>query len=220
MSVMEFLREYDQSLLIALYEHLRLVGIALLIATAIAIPLGVWIARRERVAGAVLLLLNAIQTIPNIALFGLMIPILAMIDRGIGPFPAAVAMVLYALLPMTRNTYVAIREVPAAALDAARGMGMTERQILLRVALPLAAPGIITGVRIAAGMSIGVAAIAAYIGAGGLGLFIVRGIQTTWNMMTIAGAAGIALLALVVELLLGAAERALRPKGMRKEETR
>jgi len=220
MSVMEFLREYDQSLLIALYEHLRLVGIALLIAAMIGIPLGIRIARRERIAGATLFLLSAIQTIPNIALFGLMIPILAMINRGIGPFPATVAMVLYALLPLTRNSYVAIREVPASALDAARGMGMTERQILLRVALPLAAPGIIAGVRIAAGMSIGVAAIAAYIGAGGLGLFIVRGIQTTWNMMTIAGAAGIALLALVVELLLGWAERALRPRGMRGEEIR
>jgi osmoprotectant transport system permease protein len=220
MSIMEFLREYDQSLTIALLEHLRLVGIALLVAIAIALPLGVWCARRPRAGGAVLLVLNIIQTIPSIALFGLMIPILAMLNRGIGPFPATIALVLYALLPMVRNTSVALREIPGDLLDAARGMGMTERQTLLRVALPLAAPGIITGVRIAATMSIGVAAIAAYIGAGGLGLFIVRGIQTTWGMMTLAGAVGIALLALAVELLLEWLESLLTPKGARGRDGR
>lgn len=219
MSFAEFLREYDQSLLIALLEHLRLVGTALLIAMLIALPLGVRIARREREASAILVILNVIQTIPSIALFGLMIPILAMVNRGIGAVPATIVLVLYALLPMVRNTYVALRGVPDDLLDAARGMGMTDRQILLRMALPLAVPGIIAGVRIAATMSIGVAAIAAYIGAGGLGIFIVRGIQTTSGMMTLAGAVGIALLALIVELLLEWIERLLRPKGIRRERT-
>ena len=220
MSIMEFLREYDRSLLIALLEHLRLVGVALLLATAIALPLGVWCARRPRGGAAVMLALNIIQTIPSIALFGLMIPILAMLNRGIGAVPATIALVLYALLPMVRNTYVALRELPRDVLDAARGMGMTERQILLRVALPLAAPGIVAGVRTAATMSIGVAAIAAYIGAGGLGIFIVRGLQTTWGMMTLAGAAGIALLALVVELLLEWVESLLTPRGATRREAR
>jgi osmoprotectant transport system permease protein len=215
MSVLDFLREYDQSLLIALGTHLRMVGIALLIATLIAVPLGAWGARRRGAGGVVLLVANVIQTIPSIALFGLMIPILAMVNRGIGALPATIALVLYAQLPIIRNTYVALRSVPADALDAARGIGMTEREIFMKVSLPLAAPGIVTGIRIAATMSVGVAAVAAYIGAGGLGEFIVRGIQTTWDMMTIAGAAGIALLALVIELLLELLERMLTPKGIR-----
>lgn len=215
MGLMEFLREYDTSILLAIGQHLRLVGIALVIATVMAVPLGIWISRNDRASRPVLLVANILQTIPNIALFGLMIPILSLINQGIGALPATVALVLYAQLPIIRNTSVALRGVPRATLDAARGMGMTERQILLHVALPLAAPGIISGIRVAATMSIGVAAVAAYIGAGGLGLFIARGIATTWDTMTIAGAAGVALLALIVELLLEIIERAVTPAGMR-----
>jgi osmoprotectant transport system permease protein len=215
MNILDFLREYDQSLLIAIGAHLRMVGVALVIATLIAVPLGAWSARRERGEGPVLIVANLIQTIPSIALFGLMIPILAMVNHGIGALPATIALVLYAQLPIIRNTFVALRSVPPDALDAARGMGMTERDIFLKISLPLAAPGIVTGIRIAATMSVGVAAVAAYIGAGGLGEFIVRGMQTTWDMMTIAGAAGIALLALVIELLLELLERMMTPKGIR-----
>ncbi|MEO5928330.1 MAG: ABC transporter permease [Candidatus Kapaibacterium sp.] len=214
MSLLDFLHEYDQSLLIALGEHLRLVGIALLIAVAAGVPIGAWIARDGHRAGPVLLAANIIQTIPSIALFGLMIPVLAIFNHGIGFLPAVIALILYAQLPVIRNTRVALRAIPPATLDAARGLGMTERQIFLRVALPLAAPGIVAGIRIAATMSIGVAAVAAYIGAGGLGIFIVRGIQTTWDMMTIAGAAGIALLTLFVEIALGIAQKMLTPKGL------
>lgn len=212
---MEFLREYDTSLLLAIGQHLRLVGIALVIATVTAVPLGIWISGNNRASRPVLLVANLLQTIPSIALFGLMIPVLSLINQGIGTLPAIVALVLYAQLPIIRNTSVAIRGISASTLDAARGMGMTERQILTRVALPLAAPGIISGIRVAATMSIGVAAVAAYIGAGGLGLFIARGIATTWDTMTLAGAAGVALLALIVELLLELAERAVTPAGMR-----
>ena len=220
MTLMEFLREYDTSLLIALGEHLRLVGIALLAAILTAVPLGAWIARGERRVAPVLLLANIIQTVPSIALFGLMIPVLSLVNRGIGAVPAVLALVLYAQLPIIRNTYIAIRGVPAGTIDAARGAGMTDRQIMLNVALPLAAPEIIAGVRTAAALSIGVAAVAAYIGAGGLGLFIARGIATTWDTMTLAGALGVALLALAVELLLELAERLLTPKGIRAERRR
>lgn len=215
MSVWEFLREYDTSLLIAAGEHLRMIGTALVIAVAIGLPLGAWIASRERLAAPVLAVANIIQTIPSIALFGLMIPVLAMVNRGIGAVPATIALVLYAQLPIVRNTYVALRSVPAGTLDAARGMGMTDREIFRRVALPLALPGIIAGIRIAATMSVGVAAVAAFIGAGGMGHFIVRGIQTTWDMMIIAGAVGNAVLALTIELMLEWAERLATPRGLR-----
>jgi osmoprotectant transport system permease protein len=215
MTLTDFIREYDLSLIIALGEHLRLVGIALAVAVVIAVPVGMLIARREHLAGPVIAIANIIQTIPSIALFGLMIPVLSLLHRGIGAFPAIIALVLYAQLPIIRNTYVALQGVPQATLDAARGMGMTERQIALRVALPLAAPGIIAGIRIAATLCIGVGAIAAYIGAGGLGLFIARGIATTWDTMIVAGAIGVALLALVVELGLELLERWLTPSGLR-----
>jgi osmoprotectant transport system permease protein len=215
MTLTEFIREYDLSLLIALGQHLRLVGIALAIAIIIAVPVGMLVARSPKFSAPVIAIANIIQTIPSIALFGLMIPLLSLVHRGIGAVPATIALVLYAQLPIIRNTYVALRSVPQSTLDAARGMGMTERQIALRVALPLAAPGIIAGIRIAATLCIGVGAIAAYIGAGGLGLFIARGIATTWDTMIVAGAIGVGLLALVVELALELLERWLTPSGFR-----
>jgi osmoprotectant transport system permease protein len=214
MTLTDFIREYDLSLLIALGEHLRLVGIALAVAVAIAVPVGMLIARMTHLAAPVIAIANIIQTIPSIALFGLMIPVLSLVHRGIGAVPAIIALVLYAQLPIIRNTFVALQGVPQATLDAARGMGMTERQIALRVALPLAAPGIIAGIRIAATLCIGVGAIAAYIGAGGLGVFIARGIATTWDTMIVAGAIGVALLALAVELALELLERWLTPSGL------
>ncbi len=215
MSLAEFLHEYDMTLLLAIGRHLQLTATALLIAIVISLPLGAWIAGGERRASIVLAAVGAVQTIPSIALFGLMIPILSLVNRGIGAVPATVALVLYSLLPIVRNTYIALRSVPEATVDAARGMGMSERQILLRISLPLSIGGIVAGVRTAATMSIGVAAIAAYIGAGGLGLVIERGIETNWGMMTLAGGVGVALLALVVEIGLEIVEKAVTPVGMK-----
>lgn len=196
----EFLREYDLSLILALLQHLRLVGISLLAGMAIGLPLGVVAWRSNRAARPIFLVANLIQTIPSIALFGLMIPILALFDRGIGAVPATIALILYAQLPILRNTRTALDAVPRSTLEAAAGLGMTDRQILMKVALPLAAPGIVAGIRLAAVLLIGVAAIAAYIGAGGLGLFIARGLSSAWQPMILAGAIGIGVLTIVVEL--------------------
>lgn len=215
MSFWEFLSEYDTSLLLAMEQHLRMILIALVIAVAIGVPLGAWITRRHAASRVVLGIAGIIQTIPSIALFGLMIPVLALVNRGIGAVPATIALVLYAQLPIIRNTVVALRSVPESTVDAARGVGMTEREIMRHILLPLAAPGIIAGIRLAATMSVGVAAIAAFIGAGGMGHFIVRGMQINWTMMTIAGALGNALLALVLELLLEWVERLTTPRGLR-----
>lgn len=220
MSFGEFLAEYRESLLIALGEHLWLVAISLVIAIPLALLLAIAAYRSSRRGGLILGLANLVQTIPSIALFALMIPMLSMINHGIGAVPAVIALVLYAQLPIIRSALAALHGVPPATIDAARGLGMTEREILRRVTLPLALPGIVTGVRLAATMSIGVAAIAAYIGAGGLGLFIARGIATTWSTMTLAGAIGVALLALVVELLFELLERALTPRGLRRGSAR
>ena len=214
MNLLDFLKEYDTSLLLALLQHLRLVAIAGIIAVAIALPITLYIYRHQRSAGFVLGLANVIQTIPSIALFGLMIPILSLVNRGVGAVPAVIALVLYAQLPIIRNTWTALHSVPEEVIDAARGMGMTDQQIMRRLLLPLAAPGIISGIRLATVANIGVAAVAAFIGAGGLGLFIQRGINTTWTTMIVAGVIGIALLTLMAELLLEAIERAVVPKGV------
>lgn len=212
-----FLREYDTSILIALLQHLRLVGIALPVGGLVALPLGILAWRSRRAAGPVFAAANIIQTIPSIALFGLMIPVLALFDSGIGTVPAVIALILYAQLPIIRNTQTALAAVPPEITDAARGTGMTEGQILRKVLFPLAAPGIVAGFRLAAVLLIGVAAIAAYIGAGGLGLFIVRGLSAAWDTMILAGALGIALLTIVIELLLRLLERLLSPKGVERK---
>ncbi|PNY82892.1 ABC transporter permease [Deinococcus koreensis] len=202
-------------------QHLRLVGSALGLATLIGVPLAVWASGRERVALTVLGLANGVQTIPSLALLGLLIaPLSALATAlpalrqlgisGIGIAPALSAMTLYALLPVVRNGIVALRGVPAGAVDAARGMGMTASQRFWRVQLPLALPVWLAGIRQAAVLLVGVAAVAALIGAGGLGTYIFKGLQSAAADLILLGAVPAAALALLVdaalrglELLLG-----------------
>lgn len=215
MNLREFFREYDTSLVIGLVAHLRLVALSVIIAAAIGIPLAFLLLRSKRGAAITLAVLNGIQTIPSIALFALMIPLLVVIDRSIGEVPATIALVLYSLLPIVRSSYDALRSAAPEAIDAARGNGMSDRDINLRVLLPLSLPGVMSGVRLATTGGIGVAAIASYIGAGGLGDFIQRGIATTWTTMIVGGVIAIALVTIAAELLLWMAERVATPKGVR-----
>jgi osmoprotectant transport system permease protein len=184
-----------------------LAGGATLIATATAIPFGVYATRHPRLAGPMLSFVDAVQTIPSLALFGLLLPV--PLIGGIGATPALVALVLYALLPIVRTTVVGIRGVDPAVRDAARGLGMTESQILRRVDLPLAAPTIVAGVRVAAVTSIGTATIAAAIGAGGLGTFVFEGVSVVDNKVILLGAVPAALLAILVDLIIRVIERRL-----------
>lgn len=159
---------------------------------------------------------NVVQTIPSLALFGFLIPIPGI--GGIGARTAIVALVLYALLPIVRNTYVGITAVDPHVRFAALAMGMTDRQLLWRVEIPLALSVILAGVRVALVVSIGTATIAAAIGAGGLGVLIFRGVAMVDNTLILAGAVPAALLALVADFALGHVERRLAPKGLRREE--
>ncbi|THF86312.1 ABC transporter permease [Deinococcus sp. KSM4-11] len=201
-------------------QHLRLVGSALGLALLIGAPLAVWAAGRERVAGAVLGLANAVQTIPSLALLGLLIAPLSALSHalpvlrqwgisGIGVAPALTAMTLYALLPVLRNGVVALRGVPPGAVDAARGMGMTGSQRFWRVQLPLALPVWLAGVRQAAVLLVGVAAVAALIGAGGLGTYIFKGLQSAAADLILLGAVPAAVLAIIVDALLRGLEQLL-----------
>jgi osmoprotectant transport system permease protein len=186
-------------------EHLVLVLSAILIASAIAIPTGLLIASRPRARGWALGIANIGQTIPSLALFGFLIPIPFI--GGIGQHTAIVALVLYALLPILRNTVTGILGVDTVVRESAVAMGMTRSQILRMVELPLAAPTIISGLRIATVTTVGTATIAAAIGAGGLGVFIFRGIASVDKIQILAGAVPAALLALAADGLLGWIEK-------------
>jgi osmoprotectant transport system permease protein len=188
-------------------EHAVLVLVATAAACAIGIPLGILLSRRPAAARPILLFANAVQTIPSLALFGFLIPLPLL--GGIGARPAIVALVVYALLPILRNTHAGLITVDPAVREAADGLGMTPRQRLRWVELPLAAPVVLAGVRIAAVVGVGLATIAAAIGAGGLGVLIYRGIATVDTRLILAGAVPAALLALAVDGVLAAIERRL-----------
>jgi osmoprotectant transport system permease protein len=197
-------------------EHLLLVVISTALAVFVGVPLGLALARRPRLARPMLGFAGVVQTIPSLALFGLLIPLPLL--GGIGARTAIVALVVYALLPILRNTFAGIRSVDPAIVEAATGLGMTTGQRLWLVELPLALPVVLAGVRIATVVSIGLATIAAAIGAGGLGVLIYRGIATVDNRLILAGALPAAVLALAADGLLGWIER--RWSGVeRKEET-
>jgi osmoprotectant transport system permease protein len=195
-------------------EHLSIVSVAVGIAIVTGVPLGIAITQSQRVADAVLYLGSIVMTIPSIALFGVLIPILSKIGHGIGWLPAVIAAMLYAQLPIVRNTYTAIRNVDPALRSAATGMGMSTLQRLARVEIPLALPVIIAGVRIAVVINIGVTAIAAYIGAGGLGTFISRGISQSDIRQLITGALALGLLAIVADYSLLWLQKRTTPKGL------
>lgn len=201
--------ERREELLRLTLEHLVLAVLATSSAVAIGLPLGIAMTRRPRLARGLLAVANLCQTVPSLALFGFLIPVPFI--GGIGARTAVVALVLYALLPILRNTYTGIREVNPAVVEAATGMGMTAWERLRLVELPLALPVILAGVRIATVVSVGTATIAAAIGAGGLGTYVFRGIATVDTRLILAGALPSALLALLADGLLGVVERSPRP---------
>jgi osmoprotectant transport system permease protein len=195
------------------FEHLLLVLIATGAAAIVGIPVGIVLTRRPRLAKPVLAIANVLQTIPSLALFGFLIPILG--SYGIGRLPAIIALFLYSLLPIIRNTFTGINGVDAAVREAARGMGMTDWQVLVQVELPLALNVIVAGLRVATVISVGTATIAAAIGAGGLGTYIFRGLRTVDRTLILAGAVPAAIMALGADFTLGRIERALSPGAPR-----
>jgi osmoprotectant transport system permease protein len=208
MSAWKFFVEHRAEILGATANHLTLVVIAMAFAIAIAVPLGMLIVHRKTLRNLALGIASVFQTIPSLALFGFLIPIPFI--GGIGRRTAIVALVLYALLPILRNTYVGLTGIDPAVLEAAEGMGMTQSQILWRVRLPLARAVILAGIRTATIITIGVATIAAAVGAGGLGTFIFRGVAMVSDAVILAGAIPAALLAIGADLILGWLERRLK----------
>lgn len=204
MGAFEFIFKNRAVVLQFTLEHLALVAIAIAVAIAAGVPLGIILTRRPGLRRWVLGATNMIQTVPSLALFGFLIPVPFI--GGIGNKTAVVALALYALLPVIRNTFTGITGVDRAVVEAARGMGMTGKQLLWHVELPLAFSVIVAGIRIATVICIGTATIAAAIGAGGLGTFIFRGVATVNNNVILAGAIPAAALAVIADLSLGWAE--------------
>jgi osmoprotectant transport system permease protein len=205
-----FLLHNREQILELTWEHLSLVGISILLAVLAGVPLGITIARWPRWNKPVLGIANIIQTIPSLALFGFLLPVPWLGDRA--DRLAILALTLYALLPVIRNTYTGIRGVDPAVVEAGRGMGMSDLQLLWQVQLPLALSVILSGVRVALVMLVGLATIAAAIGAGGLGELIFRGLAMVNNQLILAGAIPAAILALTADVGIGWLERRLRPE--------
>jgi osmoprotectant transport system permease protein len=210
MNVLQFILQNRGEVLELSLEHLWLVGFSTLLAMLVGIPLGIAIAHRPRLNKPVLASANIIQTIPSLALFGFLLPVPWLGERA--DRLAILALTLYALLPMIRNAYTGIRGVDPAVVEAGRGMGLTDRQLLFQVELPLALSVILSGVRVAVVISVGLATIAAAIGAGGLGGFIFRGLSMVDNRVILAGAIPAAILALLADVSVGWLERRLRPR--------
>jgi osmoprotectant transport system permease protein len=203
-----FLQQNGATILSLTIEHLWLTAFAMLFATAIAVPVGVWLTRSPAWARPIIGLANILQTIPSLALFGFLLPLPWLGDRAARI--AILALTAYALLPILRNTYAGIRGIDPAVMDVAQAMGLTGWQRLFKVELPLAASFILAGLRTATVTCIGIATIAAAVGAGGLGELIFRGVASVDNRLVLAGAIPAAGLALIADAALGLLERRLR----------
>lgn len=216
MTILEFIMERGDEIILLTLEHLQLTVISIGLAVLFAVPTGIFLTRTPKISSAVMGVVSAIQTIPSLALFGLVIPVLMMLGLPIiGWVPALLALFLYALLPILRNTFIGIKQVDQAMIEAGKGMGMTNGQILWRVELPLSLPIIMAGIRTSTVISVGIATLAALIGAGGLGELIFRGLRTINYKLMLAGAIPAASLALLLDFALSLAGRLLTPKGLK-----
>ena len=213
----DFITQRWDFLLPLIYEHLQISAIAIVFATIVGVSIGILIAEKRKASSLTLGIISFLYTIPSISMLGFLIPF-----SGVGNATAVIALTVYALLPMVRNTHSGIMNVNPDILEAARGMGSTQMQALMRIKLPLAMPVIMSGIRSMVTMTVALAGIASFIGAGGLGVAIYRGITTNNAAMTMAGSLLIALLALAADLLLGIPERRMtkRKYGKRRSGKR
>lgn len=212
MTLIDYFINNASKILSLVIEHLQITGTAVLVAILIGVPIGILINYYTFLASPILGISSVLQTIPSIAFFGLLIPL-----TGIGQNTAILVLFLYALLPIIKNTYTGVHEVSDAMVDAGRGMGLTDFEILRLVELPQALPVIMAGIRVATVINIGTTTIAAYIGGGGLGELIFTGISMNRNEMILSGAIPAAILAILADNLLGYVEKRLAPRKLSKE---
>ncbi|WHZ31522.1 ABC transporter permease [Desemzia incerta] len=208
--MIDFLTNNGSQLLLLTWEHLYISGIALALGILVAVPIGVLLTRYKKIANAFISAITVLQTVPSLALLALMIPLF-----GVGKVPAVVALFLYSLMPILRNTYIGMEGVDKDLIDAAKGMGMTNKQLIFSVELPQAAPVIMAGIRLSGVYVIAWATLASYIGGGGLGDFIFNGLNLYIPELIIGGTIPVTLLALLVDFLLGKVEEKVTPVNLR-----
>ncbi|HWS30582.1 MAG TPA: ABC transporter permease [Clostridia bacterium] len=210
MSLLEFIVKNQEDLSLSLLRHIELVTVSVFVGIAVSIPAGILLSRHKKAAGPILSTVGLIQTIPGLVMLGL-----ALLAFGVGLFPALAVLSIYSVLPILRNTYTGITEVDTSYLEAGRGIGMTDMQLLFRVQLPIAMPSIISGVRISTVYIVSWATLAGLIGAGGLGDLIWTGLSTYNINYILAGAVPSAILAFVFSGLIGILQRLFTPKGLK-----
>ena len=213
-SFINFVIDRKDEILTRFMEHIQLTIFAIVIAIAIAIPLGILIVRYRKLSTPVIGFANVVQSVPSLALLGFLIPIL-----GIGSKPAIIMVVMYSLLPIVKNTYTGLTNINPALIEAADGMGLTNTQVLLKVRFPLAMPIIMSGIRISSVTAVGLMTIAAFIGAGGLGYLVFSGVQTVNNNMILAGAIPACVLAIFLDFIIGKVENIVIPEGIKDTHT-
>lgn len=211
--MIDFLSDNGSQLMVLLWEHIYISGIALALGVIVAVPLGILLTRFEKAAQVIISLVTILQTVPSLALLALMIPLF-----GIGKLPAIIALFLYSLMPILRNTYIGMEGVDKELVDAAKGMGMTNMQLIFSVELPQAAPVIMAGIRLSGVYVVAWATLASYIGGGGLGDFIFNGLNLYIPELIIGGTIPVTLLALLVDFLLGKVEDKVTPVNLRTTE--
>ena len=195
-------------------EHLYIVVFAIVISIITALPLGIFIHLNKKYSKLIVRVANVLMTIPSIAMFGILLPLLAPFNLSLGKTPAIIALVLYNQLPIINNTYTALESIDRSVVDAAKGIGLSKYYILKDVTIPLSLPIILSGIRVASIMSIGIASIAAYIGSGGLGVLIQQGITRIYMEMVLTGAILISMIAIMIDLLMHFIEYMITPKGI------
>ncbi|WP_391117438.1 ABC transporter permease [Psychrobacillus sp. L3] len=205
----ETIQSRSDLILEAFVQHIYLSFIALAVGIAISLPLGIFVARYRKFAEPVIGITAIFQTIPSLALFGFLVPLI-----GIGAKTALIALIIYALLPILRNTYTGITSIDGSIIEAGRGMGMTKSQLLWQIEFPLALPFIMAGIRTATVLTVGIATLATFVGAGGLGDVIYRGLQSYNNSLVLAGALPVALLAILFDFVLKLIEKKSTPRGL------
>jgi len=215
MSLFEYMVNNASIIFQELLNHLKIIGLSLPFSIGIGVPIGIFISRRPKIANVIIYIASILMTIPSLALFGIMVVVLSPFGAGLGVIPAVIALIIYSFLPIIRNTLVAVQSLDPQMIEAAKGMGMTESQILFKIRLPLSIPTIMSGVRNAVVMGVGVATLGYFVASGGLGYFIFAGLSRSRYEMVVTGVIIISILGILANYFLLKVEDWLTPKGLK-----
>ncbi|SDC69377.1 ABC transporter permease [Geotoga petraea] len=218
MNIWDYITTNWSSISAELLNHLKIIGLSLPFSIGIGVPIGVFISRNQKLANIIIYIASVLMTIPSLALFGIMVVALAPFNAGLGITPAVIALTIYSFLPIIRNTVVAARSLDPNTIESAKGMGMTDTQILLKIRLPLSIPIIMSGVRNAVVMGVGVATLGYFVAAGGLGYFIFAGLTRSRYEMVITGVLAVSILGILSNYGLMLFEDLITPKGLKIKE--